>query len=237
MKTFIAELAGRAPLLIDGSSLYAVGTCQNSGKYFSFYSSSLKHELVPLGSIDSLVRTDELINAKEIYEFKRAFIEERTNAGFANNNDREKMLADRKVISFIVKELMPFMSGHKESVEELLGENTPIQTVERTHEFSEEELLAELRLMQEGLKREIAEEFQGINPEPIEYLLKNILSPSPILMLDRFVYSLTPSLGEATLKIRVTGEEKLWDTKAVTTVENLEKKYLAFLDNFHRWKA
>ncbi len=236
LKTFFSDLASRGPLFITGEYAYLISP--NPGtNYVGFNDSQVKLGLVPAGSLSSLVRTYKNISKDEIYDLKKRFIEQKADYGFQTAEDRGRDIDNRKLFSFIIKDLMPYLSGHKEDISELLGEEVKKQAKEDEKEIDEKELLATIDQAKKELCNEQEQygmkQFKGNTQDEASYL-RYILGENPILTLNKIVYRLDDiTKKESQVAISIDGKISYARLSPIAEIYEIEKKYSKFIE----WKA
>ncbi|RMF56039.1 hypothetical protein D6745_00435 [Candidatus Woesearchaeota archaeon] len=239
IKTFFSDLAERGPLLIVGEEAYLVNSRpspSNGNNLITFGNANL--ELVPAGTLSDLVRFYKHHMADQIYAEKKEFIEERVDQGFMTAEEREREIGDRKLFSFIVNELMPYLSGHKEDISELLGEEIERQQITEKDEVDEEELLENLERVKRELRGEqeryAKAEFQGDTTDEVSYLRS--LLQGDVLALSGIVYKLEKSRNPQII-ISVKGSLDQYDLREIGRVEDIDEEYARFLSWRSRLEA
>ena len=236
LKTFFSDIASRGPLLITGEDAYLVSP--NPGTdYLGFNDSQVKLGMVPAGSLSDLVRTYKNISKDEIYALKKRFIEEKADYGFQTAEERERNIDNRKLFSFIIKDLMPFLSGHKEDISELLGEEAKKQAKEGEKEIDEKELLATIdkakKELYNGQEQYGMKQFEGNTLDEASYLIQ-ILGESPILTLNNTVYQLDKAAkNESQIAVSIDGKISYARLAPIAEIYDIEKIYSDFIE----WKA
>ncbi|MBU1198639.1 MAG: hypothetical protein KKF46_01740 [Nanoarchaeota archaeon] len=245
LQTFFSELASRGPLLIRGKEVYLVSPNYkpnykegNKGNhrdnYIGFSGSNVKLGLVPAGNLDDLVRFYNHINEDEIFALKKAFIESKVDKGFQTAEQREREIGDRKLFSFIIKELMPYMSGHKEDLSALLGDEVNKQRKKDSKEVDEKELLGSIEEVKRKLyaqQQDYAKKnFNGTAKDEVTHFL-DVIQGKNILTLGEKVYQLANSNGnQSQLEICLNGVSEKSELLPLAKVENIEKNYSDFLE-------
>lgn len=223
-KTFFLDLAARGPLAIIGREAYFFSNKNNSHSDLC---------LAGAGNLDDILKFDLLIKKNDIYELKRTFIEEKASYGFRDQGDREKELSERKLFSFIVKDLMPYLSGHKEDIELLLGEQAE-KSIDKEEEINEQELKNNIN----KTKKMLVEEQQkyGLKfgeKSAVDYLLE--ITGGDILVLGegevngRKVYNLArDNKGEFSISINNSGSVR-FKLREARNAQEIEQKLFEFV--------
>ncbi len=232
MKTFFAELAERGPLLIIGQNAYTLG--QDNGPDYLAFSKKNKMELIPLGTTKDIIRFYESINTKNIYNEKRKFIEGRLNQGFGTSEDRQQSLNDEKLISFIVKDLFPYMNGRRESVDALLDEAVRKEEKKEEKKVDDKELLKTIKNVKKQLYEEQANKGQAYaEGTTTQQFFSQKIVKSGILTIDDMIYSLESSdPGAADIKIRTGRDKKYFKITQGYCVNRAERELASFME----WK-
>ena len=236
LKTFFSDIASRGPFLITGEEAYLVSP--NPGtNYVGFNDSQVKLGLVPAGSLSNLVRTYKSIFKDDIYVLKKKFIEKKADYGFQTAEERKKDIGNRKLFSFIIKDLMPYLSGHKEDISELLGEEVRRQAKKDKKDVDEKELLATTEKVNKDLYDELEKygikQFEDHTQDEASYL-RQILGESPILTLNKTVYKLDKAAKQKSqIASSIDGEISYAKLVPIAEISEIEKQYSKFIE----WKA
>ncbi len=237
LNTFFLDLTSKGPLLIKGEELYFISLRNSKEDYILFNDSQVKLGIVPSSNLADLIRFYKHLKQKEIFSIKRNFIENKTTYGFQDAENRGKEIGDRKLFSFIIKELMPYLSGHKEDLSALLGEEVAKQDAKDIKEVDEKELLENLEVAKRNLRQEIEQygkkQFNGDIRDEMSYFY-SLMKGQDVLTLDDIIYQLVKSKkGESQLEIILDQKDEHFNLKPFTMISQIEKDYSKFLE----WKA
>lgn len=235
LQTFFYELVARGPLLVIEDNIYYLNSVP-SNSYLGFGSSNVKLGLVPGGSLEDAVRMYKEIRKDELYAIKKEFIQAnvKIEQQFKTEEERAREIGDRKLFTFIIKELLPHLSGHKEDLADLLGEEVRKQ-VKKDVKIDETELLRTMELVKRDLRKE--QEKQGkryLGKDEAAYFLESINNNS-ILVFEDAIYKLEPSkkLLETGITLSLNGTSGNYTLTPFEEFGDIERENLEFL----KWKA
>ncbi|MDO8556371.1 MAG: hypothetical protein Q7R96_04335 [Nanoarchaeota archaeon] len=229
MQTFFSAIAAQGSLLIRGEHFYFLTPQKKESKVV--FSGNIECGLIPAGTLQELLVLDEEINKREYEAYKKKFIEEQGVVQYDDAGMRNDALNRRNLFSFIIQELMPLMSGHKEEITHLLA--TEITKEKLDDKTVDEKELA--KAVQEKkallLAREAMYErgFDGVKDQQ-EHIRSLLLRESDVMTLDGKIYRLFPDdTGEISIQDKGTTTYRWKYHSTVSAVEEL-------LLNFVTWK-
>ncbi|MEK6878131.1 MAG: hypothetical protein AABY22_00905 [Nanoarchaeota archaeon] len=182
MQTFFSELATKGPLFIDGTMFYFVAPYDKEQNYLKFSNSSGRLGLTSIGDFSEIFRFYKHLKRDDIYKLKREFVHDHAGGILLDKETRDQIVGQRKIISFIVEELMPYLNGHKEDVKELFGEE--VETLKDGKNVGDADVIAGLERLKTNLKNE-RRDVLDLNLS----LRRNL--PNRLLTLGEKVYNLT----------------------------------------------
>ncbi|MBI5148985.1 hypothetical protein HZA33_04870 [Candidatus Pacearchaeota archaeon] len=212
-------MTARGPLVIMDREVY----------FSSGYNSDADLALIHAGNLDDLLKFDFHLKRNRIYSLKKEFIEGKAQYGFGTEEDRKKEIGNRKLFSFIVKELMPYLSGHKENIEELLGKEVEKEDIQAAPQIDEQELRKNIENTKRSLKEE--QEKYGLKfggKDGINYFLSLIRD---VLVLGGNAYLLSRTEKEnSDLSLNINSENCYFKLTLSSTVKRIEEYFSEFIE-------
>lgn len=236
IETFFINLTSKGPALLLGENFYLTSS-NIQDKYLEFNNSGARLGLVPAGKLTDLVKFYEYLNKDKIQNLKKEYIEEKVEPDL-QYEDVKKGVGKEKLFKFIVKELMPFLSGHKEDISELLGEKIKDQKIKEAEDkkINEKEVLKALNEAKANLRKEQKKEYKDrfvgdINNEAKYF--KDLLKKNDIITFGEKIYALEHQENESELTLVIDGKIKNFRLKPFDTIHAIETNYSEFLE----WKS
>jgi len=234
-ETFLVKLAEKAPVLFWGQGVYLAAQSALN-EYVQFRNSGVKLGLTPAGSLNDLIEFNRTSNRKEIYLLKKSFIDQGLKLDFISDDERKKEIDNRKLFVFIINELMPFLSGHKEKTLELLEEQAEEQKEEKGDDKNapEAELYSSIEKIKQGFYIEqqayCGLKFNGNKDEFsfFQFLIKG----KNILTLGEKIYSLEGGEENSELVLNLNNSQKNLNLSPLSDIKAVDEAYSDFL----KWK-
>ncbi len=118
----MASIADKAPFVIANGILYQVGDEVQGEDFIS--SGSIDLGLIPSASLSELELFELNNRSKEIFDYKKRYIEEELDKEFMSKSDIKSKENVKTALDFILKEFLPLMIDTAYEVGELLGADT-----------------------------------------------------------------------------------------------------------------
>ncbi|MBI4143669.1 hypothetical protein HY486_00280, partial [Candidatus Woesearchaeota archaeon] len=221
MKTWLVTLAEKGTFFVIDNRIYLTGAQAANDKYLQLGEERI--ELVPAGTVEEIIVFHDSIQKAEIYEQQKAFIQEKTKLTLETADVRKQDMLQRKTLQFIIKELMPHMSGHKEDLTEMLGEAARKQTMPTT--VNAQELDEAIRQTKERLYKEQTDYARrhDIDDNEANYLRKQL--SGGILVHRKGAYMLTQSKRDGIIICTHKPRRYLLEQ---TGIDNIEEQYVKY---------
>ena len=186
METFFSEFAKRGPVLLEDNFFYFLSSQQQTPRMLQFSGSATQFGLIPGGTLEDIASFYRNTERDRFYEIKKRFVEEKAGKPFLDEKGRTAVTNQGRTLSFILKELMPFMSGHKETAYDLLDEVAPENIRAEAPQVDEVELQKTIELVKGTINQEIVaegrEKFNMRDPRLASILNRQLKSKRTLLL-------------------------------------------------------